>query len=342
MFLDDDVEPAASAIAAHVSFHRRRSGAIGAGGLTPQPTHGGYVGSALAGWWEVMDDALLDPRHRYTFRDLLTGHLSMSRDTFARVGEFDVSLRCHEDFDFGYRAIRAGFAIRYVPGALARHHDESDLDKILRRKFDEGIADVQLVAKFPELLHALPLGRSLSTERLAARVQASALRKPSGGSTGPRLLRLGMALFERLSMRDKWRWALERTMDYWYWRGVRTEIGSADAVHTLRAREPQRRPFLDVDLTHGLEHAERHIDEHRPEAIRVVLEQQLVCELPYQPGAEPLRGLHLRPLLLKGYWMEFARACGNAGYLPSALLAQVPVPVAPATESAGAAPGCAA
>jgi GT2 family glycosyltransferase len=322
LFLDDDVEPARETIAAHVGFHAALHAAplsrIGAGGLTPASTHPGYLGSALAGWWEVMCDGLDDPRHRFTFRDLLTGHCSVSRAAFTRLGGFDASLRCHEDFDLGARALAAGIDIRRVTGAEALHHDDSDLGKILRRKFDEGVASVQLARKNPALLPALPLGRPLAQARLARAVQHVALHPTLPGGVVPAALSGAMRAFERLAMRDKWREALERAMDLHYWRGVLTEAGSARAVEALRALPvPSDVAPMEVDLVHGLEELEARIDTVRPSALRVLLDGEPVGHLHDVPGAERLRGVHVRPLLLKTMATGFARAAARSGRLPA-------------------------
>lgn len=321
LFIDDDVEPGERAVAAHACFHATHPSTIGAGDLAPAPAVGGFIGAALCGWWEAMCDRLHDPRHRFTFRDLLTGHCSMPRRLFDELGRFDATLRCHEDFEFGYRAIEAGFNLRFVPGADGWHRDGTDLRKILARKFDEGIADIQLVARHPALLRALPLGRPPATRGFNARVYEAALAESRGGEQLARSIVRSMALFERLAMRDKWREALDRGMDYWYWRGVVSGAGSAAAVRSLRARvDPPEAEPLQVDLSQGLESAERLIDASRPRSIRVTVGQDLICVLEERPGSERLRGVHLRPLLLKGYPVEFAAAAARAGLLPAVFL----------------------
>jgi GT2 family glycosyltransferase len=213
LFLDDDVEPSPATVRAHVGFHARHQGAVGAGDLTPSPEAGGFIGAALAGWWERMCDGLQDPRHRFTFRDLLTGHCSMPRPVFEQVGRFDLSLMCHEDFEFGYRAIAAGTPFGYVTGADALHHDATRLPGILARKFAEGRADVQLVARHPRLLRELPLGRGLAEGRFATRAFEAALTPGTGSELFHRSLLTALRVFEAMSMRDKWRDALERAMD---------------------------------------------------------------------------------------------------------------------------------
>ncbi len=340
LFIDDDVVPGEKALAAHADFHATHLSTIGAGDLAPAPAAGGFIGAALCGWWEAMCDRLHDPRHRFTFRDLLTGHCSMPRQLFEELGRFDESLRCHEDFEFGYRAIEAGVDLRFVPGADGQHRDGTDLRKILARKFDEGIAHIQLVARHPALLRALPLGRPNVATGFQARVYESALTASRTGEQLARSLVASMAVFERLAMRDKWREALERAMDYWYWRGVVAGAGSAEAVRSVRARvDPPEAEPQHVDLAQGLERAERLIDSERPRSIRVTMGPDPICVLDERPGSERLRGVHLRPLLLKGYPVEFAAAAARAGMLPAVFLdslaqRHVGPPIAPAAGQA--------
>lgn len=317
LFMDDDVEPGRTVIRAHAAFHAERTRAIGAGDLAPRPVDQGFIGQAIAGWWERMCDGLYDPRHRFTFRDLLTGHCSVPRALFAELTGFDTSFRCHEDFEFGYRAMRAGAHLAFVRDARAVHHDGTRLSGILSRKFDEGKADVQLVRRHPGLLRALPLGRALAAGAFVRHVHETALRV--GGATDLRVPALPVVLraFEALGMRDKWRAALERAMDFAYWRGVTYEAGGAEAVRAIRAQvDPPPLPPLTVDLQGGLEEAEALVDRARPASVRIVVGPYVVGDLAEQPGAEPLRGIHLRPLLLKDLAAGLVRAARDGGRLP--------------------------
>lgn len=321
VFVDDDLELLETTVAAHAAFHAAGAQLIGAGGLAPEPVETGLLGSALAGWWELIEERLNDPRHRFTFRDLLTGHCSMRVSTFDRVGGFDESLRCHEDFDFGYRALQEGLSIRRVPGADARHHDGSTLRKILTRKRDEGRAGVQLADRHPPLRRALPLGQPLVDGRLALLAHRAAIGHGRAGALVPLACVGAMRLFEALRMRDKWRVALERAMDYWYWRGVREQAGSRAAVDAQRPGGDTHGsgPPLEVDLVHGLALAEARLDSERPASLRIHLDGRLVGVVPAVAGAEPLRGVHLRPLLLKYLLPGYVRAAAAAGLMPEVL-----------------------
>lgn len=319
LFLDDDVEPSSGVLRAHVDCHASAPGRIAVGGLTPNAVQGGYIGGALAGWWERIVDELADPAHRTSFRDLLSGHCSMARTLFEALGGFDESLRCHEDYELGWRAMQQGVDICYLAAAEAWHHDASDLDKILARKRAEGIADVALAVMHPALVAALPLGRPLAPGRGAAEVHRVATE---GGAMARRLmwdtLRGALRAFERAGMRDKWRTSLERSLDFWYWTGVREAAGGVEPVrHARRAAVPSGLDApLELDLGGGLDEAERTLDRLRPHAVRLSLAGQLVADVAPIAGSEPLRGRHLRPLLLKGYPEAFARASADACLTP--------------------------
>ena len=90
---------------------------------------------------------------------------------------------------------------------------------------------------------------------------------------------------------------------------------------------------LEIDLVHGLAVAEARLDTERPASLSVRLDGRLVGTLPALAGAEPLRGVHLRPLLLKYMLPGYLRAAAAAGQMPDVLAHSVRE-----TTSAGAMP----
>jgi len=56
---------------------------------------------------------------------------------------------------------------------------------------------------------------------------------------------------------------------------------------------------LEIDLQMGLCAAERILDDKRPESIRVKLKSQVIGDIPFKGGAEPIKGAHLRRMLAK-------------------------------------------
>lgn len=307
LFLDDDVEPEPGLVRAHAKCHAAQPRSLGLGYLPPV-VGGGLFGATLRAWWEGMFDGPRRLWHRYTYRDLLTGNFSIERADFEELGGFDPELRCHEDWEFGFRAIRRGFEFRFLPAAAACHYDVTDLRRSLRRKCDEGVADVQLARKHPELIPALPLGRR-SDGMFDSKAARLAWQRPR---TGDRLLAASqrlLAFYERWNLRFRWRALLDRMLVYSYWRGVAAAVGSRESLADLLIGAPgPEPPEFEVDLAAGIDAAARLIESHRPRSVRVVHGSRVIGDIPDVPGAERLRSVHLRRALAR----ELAPAVAGA------------------------------
>ena len=80
-----------------------------------------------------------------------TINLAFRRDVFDSVGGFDESFGAGEDLDFTWRAVDAGYRIRWVPGAVVRH-EWGTAARQLRRSFNYGKGWARLLAKHPKRL----------------------------------------------------------------------------------------------------------------------------------------------------------------------------------------------
>jgi GT2 family glycosyltransferase len=320
LFLDDDVEPEPVVLQEHAAFHAATPRALGIGYLPPVVDQRGLFGLTLRGWWESMFDGPRLAGHRYTWQNVLTGHLSVPRSLFAQLGGFDPALRCHEDYEFGYRAIEAGATVRFLADAVAWHHETTDLARAFTRKLEEGHADVQLATRHPELVGALPLARTPAGGRKQRVLVRLAWRSPRLGDALARLLVPGLAIYERWRLRFRWRALLEALLVYWYWRGVAQAIGSRARLDAVLA-EPagSAGPELTIDLSEGLPAAEQRLDARRPRTARLVYGDRLVGEIEPRPGAEPLRGVHLRPLLARTFAARYLRALALEHQMPEPL-----------------------
>jgi glycosyltransferase involved in cell wall biosynthesis len=328
LFLDDDVEPERGALNAHVSFHASQSRAIALGYLPPIVEQGGFLGVTLRDWWDSMFDRLRMPGHRYWYKDLLSGHFSIAASAFHELGGFDPSLRCHEDYEFGYRSIRSGLALRFLPDAVAWHHETSNLVKIFQRKFDEGVADVQLARTHPELIPSLPLARPVREGRVARALVRCAWKYPHIGDRLASQTLAWLPRYERWRLRFRWRARLDAVLVYWYWRGVASAIGSGERLARLVSDTPRSvEPEMTVDLSGGLRLAEALVDEKRPKSVRLVLGGRHVGVIPDVPGAETLRGIHLRKLLARDFAPAYLRAVAGEGVAPELIAAALePLP----------------
>ncbi|RJR35257.1 MAG: hypothetical protein C4576_25285 [Desulfobacteraceae bacterium] len=242
------------------------------------------------------------PGYRFTYVDLLGGNFSLEAELFVHVGGFDPSFWTHEDYEFGMRLIKAGADFSFAVDALGYHHDTTDLNRSFIRKYDEGKADVLMAQRHPELRPLLPLSSPTSFSFPDRISRALVFDCPPVGHVMIPALRQALRLLERMRMRGLWGRLFRALCAYWYWRGVAETAGSRSAAAILRQGGPDRPPeedgAIDIDLGEGLEAAERRMDLRRPPGVRIRLGEQFVGAIPSQPGAEPLRGAHLRPILL--------------------------------------------
>ena len=331
LFLDDDVEPEPGLIAAHASAHEREDDIVGLGDLPARITDRSYFGLMLRSWWAEMQGALRTPGHRHCFNDLLSGHFSIARAQFERLGGFNERLRCREDYELGYRVIQAGLQMRFLPEAIAGHHDSSDLTKALRRKFDEGTADLQILHCHPTLGRSLPLSVWPEDSRLQRLTVWLLWTSPSAGRVLMRALLAVLPALEHMNRRRRWRSVLNALLSYWYWRGVAAGISSYSSLEAqLRAPSRAMQQPLTIDLSLGLDAAEAQLEAERPRAVRLMLDTAAIGDVSARPGEEAFRASHLRPLLATMLREKYLLALAAAGRVPSELL-----PVAPALVAEG-------
>lgn len=318
IFLDDDVEASPGLVRAHLEAHRR--GASLTIGDLPARTEAatGFFAVTLRNWWASMFAEMRRPAHRFTFRDILTGNCAIATGLFRELGGFDASLRCHEDYELGFRAIRAGARVAFCQSAAGVHHETTTLERSLERKRAEGRADVALVRKHPEVLSCLPVGVVVHVRPKEPRGwRGLAFDRP--GTAGAVLagLRRSLEAFEALRMRGRWLRRLYLMLEMAYWQGVAGEVGTRAALEDLAraAAAAPARPawWLRVDLSEGLAAAAARVDAARADGVVVRYRGNPVGALPPVPGAEPLRGVHLRAAVSDGLAWPLLRALGQSG-----------------------------
>ena len=318
LFLDDDVEASQGLVAAHLRAHEVTSRRAAIGYLPPLLTEQkGFLKSALHRWWESMFERMRDPEHRYAYTDVLSGNVSLPAALFREVGGFDPAFDVHEDYELGYRLLQAGADLTFVPEAWGYHHEKTGLSRALLRKRREGHADILLGERHPELITELPYYRNYEAGgrfyRLLVRMTA---RFGPLGDACAALLEKGLAFYEWTGRRGEWEQLLDYLLLYWYWRGILEKAGSWGRFRGLidnPGDSPPSSPVdpscrLRVDLAEGLAKAEDRVDERRPESLEIWLGRCFIGVLPSIPGAEPLRGIHLRAALDR----EFSWALLNA------------------------------
>jgi GT2 family glycosyltransferase len=305
LFLDDDVESTPSLIEAHVRAHQQQPGRVIIGPYLPvyeEPLD--FYRMELRAWWNDLFRAMRQPGHRYTYRDLVSGNLSLEAELFARIGGFDPAFRScgGEDYEFGVRLIKANVPFGFAAGALAYHHETCDLDRSFRRRRQEGYADVLIGQRHPELRLVFLLARfEAPRSRLSRTLRALAFWWPTTGDALAARICPVLDLLQRARLRGRWRRLHNQLRDYWYWRGVAEELGSRRALSAFlqdaSSRADEDGHEIEIDLREGLDAAERRLDEERPAGVRIRYGQQPVGRISPQSGAERLRGVHLRRIL---------------------------------------------
>jgi len=309
IFLDDDVEATPALIETHVQAHAGAPGRVVIGYLPPVVQEPASIfGLQLRHWWEAMFQRMRQPGHRYGYWDLLGGNLSLAAELFARVGGFDPTLRCHEDYELGIRLIAAGASLTFAADAAGYHHETTGLDRSLRRKYHEGRADVIIGGRHPALCPSMPLAYyDEPWSPTSRRLRALAFAWPIGGDILVAGLRRVLDLLEWMRLHGRWRRLLNVLLDYWYWRGVAEELGKqktsaatrrlADFLHQSALQHNEEPCEIELDLREGLEVAEQRLDAARPAGAAVRYGQHVVGHIAPKPGAEQLRSTHLRPIL---------------------------------------------
>jgi glycosyltransferase involved in cell wall biosynthesis len=326
LFLDDDVEAWPELVEGHVQAHAATSGdALVVGYLSANPQNGGELfRTALRGWWEVMFERMEQPGHRFTYADVLTGNCSISRALFQAVSGFEEQLHCHEDYEFGLRVLRAGGVIRFEHAAGASHADVTDLPRSLRRKHEEGAADVWIARAHRDVWPALPLARPCASRR-ASLVRELALNRPLLGGLFDAAARRYSSLLARARLRVRWSVLRDDLLCYWYWRGVADALKDTSFAKFREQVTSRVSPGPDlpcVDLRQGLASAMGELDRLASPGVVLYYDKVYVGTIAPQPWAEPLRGRHLRHVLSTtlrtrlGQAIATARGLGESGGSP--------------------------
>lgn len=246
VFFDDDILAAPECLQTHLERARRGERVVLAPSYPATPFRT-LAEQSSGRWWLDHYSRKHRPGHRFTFVDLLTGNLGISRDLFLSFGGFDAAFGAHrgEDWEFGCRLLRAGIPFAVAPDAVAYHHHASTARRLYGDTLREGYGHVLLVARHPEVLRDLRLA-NLATPRAVKgrrwRVNAAYGRAVNGPLAGAVNLRL--AWWERSHRRQKWSTALARLMTASYIAGVQAAF---DDGHTLPSRPTITRTTIDLD-----------------------------------------------------------------------------------------------
>ena len=326
IFLDDDIVPAPSFVTAHLAAHGVEPG--GPATAVPDRIVIGYLPAllqkpadrfaiTLRAWWEAMFDRMRQPGHRFAYADLLSGNFSIARETFLEVGGFEPSLRCHEDYELGYRLIAAGAQFVFAEDARGTHADLTRLPRACERKREEGRADVQMVQRHPQLRSVLPMSRPRTVRQQLLR--GLAFHLPALGDVSVRGLAVLLPALDATGAHSSWLRLVYAILGYWYERGLADAVGTRAALAALLA-DPAGNPpgdaaGVEIDLAGGLRSALHEVDRIRPLAVTVVVGQRRIGHVRWEPGAERLAGRHVAAALVRDYHQPAFEALRAAGHV---------------------------
>jgi len=226
LFLDDDVIASPRLVRAHREAHLKDGDFVAVGPYLLDPSREpNYLVEALSQFWVRTFTRMAEASHEPAYTDLLTGNLSMPSDLFARLGGFNSAFpECGiEDYEFGVRIIEEMIPIVFVSDARARHFETTDLRRSLARSRRGGSSMVILARLHPSILPTTRLARK------APWAQRFAFQYPRvGGWLATRCYET-MEIAQRARIRRLWNALYGRLLSYWFWRGVRDEVGTLDA-----------------------------------------------------------------------------------------------------------------
>lgn len=155
VFLDDDMRPEHNWLELHAQFHNQRANAVMVGRVQSDPQKSKtdfdrYLATRTALW---MDNcARADNPMRLDNLFFSSANCSVPIELFHQSNGFDEKLRDAEDFDLGYRLLKAGAPLFFNNDCIAWHDDFPDLEKYIQRQRQYGMAWTKLIDIRPQIL----------------------------------------------------------------------------------------------------------------------------------------------------------------------------------------------
>jgi GT2 family glycosyltransferase len=296
IFIDDDIVPRPGFVAAHLSRHTAGRRAVVQGPCPLVRSEGdSFYHLSVWAWWEDYYAARCRPGRAIDYRDFAAGNFSIRREDFLSLGGFDARFRGYggEDFEMGYRLLKAGLVFDFAPAAVADHHHHTRLLGVLRNTRQEAHGDHLMATLHPELLPTLRLSRPMGgwfgrylRLMMAAPWLTDTLNRPLPSLLGP---------LERLKLRGGWSLVFSTLRRYAYWRGVRDVFGSQRALVEFlvsHGSPPESSlPTVDIEIADGLPAELPTMPSFGPVNLRVLLRGQPVGRATLDERFESSRSL---------------------------------------------------
>lgn len=321
IFLDDDVEVNPEFIASHLRAGRENPDAVVLAEYAPAVPDKGWFYDGLRNYWRDHYAEVKLPGHRFTYLDTFSGNMSLSRRLFDKVGGFDTTIQCREDYEIGYRLLLAGARLVFEEGAHGLHYDMTDLARSMSRARAEGVGDVQIARKHLALFRMMRVANLTSGARSGRVLRTAVFRFPGFGKTCARTVLALLPALQWLGLRGLWQRGYNAARLFHYYAGAasmlefETELQDLSNLNTRAYREPDE---LTVDLMQGIPAISAQVTARRPRSLKIMFGSWQVNYLWDAPGAERLETRHLtRALEDTVYsWSKFASALEDLPPLP--------------------------
>ena len=310
IFADDDMELCTDFIKQHISSHANENTVVIGYSPLKLESKANLQRITLHEWWEEKFQSMRDKRYRFKYNDLTSGNFSISSSLFKKRNGFDTTLLCREDYELGYRLIKASAQFCFAYNAKAFHRDEvTNLQRSLHRKRSEGMADVQIKKIHSDFANKEAIfylsQRSFSKSVLLKVIQYA----PSLCDMLANFCATLMNYFEKIKLHNLWFRMNYRLHQYWYLRGLMQGTQSSKKLHQLMAAKKvslSKDQLLTINLQEKLEKIEKDVDNCKPLELNIYYGNKLIGIVPYEAGAEPIKGVHLRKILKDKFSNELA------------------------------------
>ena len=236
VMIDDDISAAPGLLAAHLRHHHEADDVVVTGALHIVPMSGEPAHRRIVReWWDGEFRAMASRGRRATFRDFVTGNVSVARARLLDVGAFEPAFTGYgrEDYELGLRLQKAGLRFIHEPSASGVHNYEKSPLEWLRMFRATGRADVIFVRRHPE-----------RTDEVMA--LSPFVRWPGVGYLIPWLERFVLARSDRGGR--VWLVAAAVTQGAHYWQGVDAEARDPrERARLIQARHRARAALIEAE-----------------------------------------------------------------------------------------------
>ena len=307
IFLDDDIEASQGLVSAFVRACSRENDVVV--GYLPMELrkNASFYEILLTRWWEEKYYLMSLPGYRHNFEDLLSGNFSLRAGMFRKLGGFNASFKCREDYELGYRLVTAGAVISFCKEAWGYHRDEVTNEiRSHRRKRLEGYWDVQFAKLHPDIIPALRLAEMKDPDSKKKLKMFLTFHLPFFTDAFAELGVLYMRMLETMKMRSRWMGMDKKLHAYWYMRGVGDHVKTmGDLAKVFDKLREHHDVEHEIDISDGVVLAGNALEKLQTRSVRIRNQSLPVATIRARPGDMNLGTHDLKALLATRYAWDF-------------------------------------